>query len=111
MRSPKPGKKRPKIQCEIQGCPIDDPAAIHYHHIIERIEVGTSNDDYNIACICASHHELIHSGRLKIIGVFPGTKPPNGKILVYELDGKSNFPGIDEAYFKRKPIGMKWEPK
>ena len=100
-------KKRPKLQCEIEGCEVTDPNLIHRHHIVERKEIGTCNNDFNLAVICANHHEMVHSGRLKIIGVFPGTKPPTGRILVYELDGVSNFPGIDEAYFKHKPAGMK----
>jgi hypothetical protein len=33
------------------------------------------------------------------IGVYPSTKPPNNRILVYELDGKKNI-DINEPYIK-----------
>lgn len=98
--------KRPKLMCEIEGCGVTDSAALHRHHIIERTEIGTSNNDFNLAIICANHHALIHAGRLRIIGVFPGTKPPTGKILIYEIDGKKNV-DVDESYFKPQPISMK----
>ncbi|HVI42064.1 MAG TPA: hypothetical protein VM577_15540 [Anaerovoracaceae bacterium] len=99
-------KKRPKLQCEIDNCGVTDTALLHRHHIVERTEVGTCNDDFNLAIICANHHALVHAGRLRIIGVFPGTRPPTGRVLVYELDGKKNF-DVDEAYFNHKPAGMK----
>jgi hypothetical protein len=98
--------KRPKLMCEIDGCGVTDPAVLHRHHIIERTEMNTSNNDFNLAIICANHHAMIHAGRLRIIGVFPGTRPPTGRILVYEMDGKKNF-DVDESYFKPKVIGMK----
>src|SRR5690242_2707746 len=100
-------KKRPKIKCEIEECTISDPKLLHRHHLIERTEVGTSNDDMNLVILCSNHHLLTHSGKLKIIGVFPGTRPPSGKIVVYELNGKCNIPGINEAYFKYKPPQIK----
>lgn len=101
-------KKRPKIKCEINDCPVDDPALLHRHHIVERTEIGTSNDDFNLAILCANHHAMTHDHkRLKIIGVFPSTQPPMGRTLVYELDGKCNIPGITEAYFNYKPPQMK----
>lgn len=101
--------KRPKLKCEIEGCDMDNPAALHRHHIIERTEIGTSNNDFNLAILCANHHNLLHAGNLKIIGVFPGTKSPSGRILVYEIDGKCNVPGLEtaEPYFKYQPPQMK----
>lgn len=105
-------KKRPKLQCEIENCPITDEALLHRHHIVERTEVGTSNDDYNLAILCANHHALTHDAkRLKIIGVYPSSRPPMGRTLVYELDGVCNVPGITEAYFHHKPAQMKVREK
>lgn len=95
-----------KDYCEIEGCNVTDPAALEHHHIVERKEIGTSNDDMNLAVICATHHALTHSGRLKIIGVYPSTGR-NGRTLIYRLDGITNVPGIDEAYFKHRPSQMK----
>lgn len=93
-----------KEKCEINGCDVNDKDALHFHHIIERTQVSTTNHPFNIAIICANHHELTHSGRLKIIGVYPSTELPNRRTLIYELDGKKNLEGIDTPYvhFKNK---------
>jgi hypothetical protein len=102
-------RKKEKLHkkfCEIEGCPMTDPAALEHHHIIERTEIGTSNDNFNLAVICANHHSLLHAGRLKIIGVYPSTKP-FGRTLIYELDGKMNISGIDKTYFNHRPSQMK----
>lgn len=89
-----------KNKCEIESCDIMDKDALHFHHIIERTQVNTTNHPFNIAILCAVHHELTHSGRLKIIGVYPSTRLPNKRILVYELDGKKNIENITEPYVK-----------
>jgi len=98
--------KLQKLKCEIKGCNVTEPALLHFHHIIERKILGTSNHPFNLAIICANHHELTHEGKLKIIGVYPSTEE-QGRTLVYELDGVCNIPGITEAYFKPKPIAIK----
>lgn len=100
-------KRLEKIECEIEGCTVNDPALLHRHHIVERKEVGTSNNDFNLAILCANHHEMLHDyKRLKIIGVFPSTNK-SGRTLVYCLDGVCNLPGITEAYFQHQPAQMK----
>lgn len=101
--------KRPKLQCEIDGCDVTDENLLHRHHIVERTEINTNNDDYNLAIICSNHHNLIHAGKLEIVGVFPGTRPPTGRILVYKLDGKCNFPELEKEkpYYSPKPQAMK----
>lgn len=86
--------------CEIEGCEVTDSEALHFHHIIERTKVNTTNHPFNLAIICATHHELVHANKLKIIGVYPSTNPPNGRTLIYELNGKKNIEGIDEPYVK-----------
>jgi hypothetical protein len=93
-----------KNKCEIESCPVTDPNLLHLHHIIERTEINTTNDNFNLAILCANCHALTHSGRLKIIGVYPSTQLPNGRTLIYELDGKRNIEGIDKPYveFKNK---------
>jgi hypothetical protein len=78
-----------KNKCEVEGCDITEN--LHLHHIIERTDPNTSNHPYNLFITCPNHHAQIHSGRLKIIGVFPATKPPNNRIVVYELDGERNI--------------------
>lgn len=89
-----------KNKCEIESCNVTDSSLLHLHHIIERTEINTSNHPYNLAILCANHHALCHTKRLKIIGVYPATIPPNNRVLIYELDGKKNIEGIDEPYIK-----------
>ena len=102
-----------KNRCEIESCGVTDPKLLELHHIIERTEVNTTNHDFNLAILCANCHAMTHTGRLKIIGVYPSTLPPNGRTLIYELDGKRNIEGIDKPYveFKNKSfkIGSKYE--
>lgn len=89
-----------KNKCEIEGCNITDPNLLHLHHIIERTEVNTTNHNFNLAILCANCHALTHGGKLKIIGVYPSTKLPNSRTLIYELNGQKNIEGIDIPYVK-----------
>ena len=85
-------------KCEIESCFETDN--LHLHHIIERTEINTNNNTFNLSILCPNHHSYVHSGRLKIIGVYPSTKLPNKRILIYELDGIKNMEGIDKPYVK-----------
>lgn len=96
-----------KNKCEIESCNVTDSNLIHLHHIIERTEEHTTNNSFNLAILCANCHALTHSGRLKIIGVYPSTKLPNQRTLIYELDGKRNVEGIDEPYIEFKNKSFK----
>lgn len=91
-----------KNKCEIDDCNITDPDALHFHHIIERTQINTSNHPQNLAILCASHHSLVHAGKLKIICVYPSTEPPNNRVLLYELNGKKNIEGLDSVYLEFK---------
>lgn len=86
-----------KNKCEVESCNVSDPNLLELHHIIERTEINTTNHNYNLAILCGNCHALTHTKRLKIIGIYPSTKLPNKRILVYELDGKKNI-DIDEPY-------------
>jgi len=90
-----------KSKCEIESCNVVDVALLELHHIIERTEENTTNNEFNLCILCRNCHGLTHSGRLKIIGVYPSTNPPNGRTLVYELDGIKNI-DIDMPYVKFK---------
>lgn len=96
-------KKLIKNKCEIEDCNVNDPDLLHAHHIIERTEINTTNNSYNLAILCANCHAKLHAGKIKIIGVYPSTKPPNNRTLVYEVDGNRNIE-IDKPYveFKNK---------
>lgn len=96
-----------KNKCENESCNVTDPNLLHLHHIIERSDINTTNHNFNLAILCANCHALTHSGRLKIIGVYPATIPPNNRILIYELDGKRNIEGIDSPYVEFKTKSFK----
>lgn len=95
-----------KAKCEIETCGVTDPHLLHLHHIIERTEINTTNHDFNLAILCANCHALTHSGKLKIIGVYPATKLPNKRVLVYELNGVKNV-DIDVPYIEFKNKSFK----
>lgn len=96
-----------KNKCEIETCDVSDPNLLQLHHIIERTEINTNNNEFNLAILCANCHGLTHSGRLKIIGVFPSTCLPNKRTLIYELDGKRNIEGVDLPYIQFKNKSFK----
>lgn len=85
-------------KCEIEEC--QEKINLHLHHIIERTEENTTNDSFNLAILCPNHHSAVHSGDLQIIGIYPATRLPNKRILIYKLNGISNVPGIEEPYIK-----------
>lgn len=92
--------------CEICGC--TDKESIQWHHIIERTEVFTSNDNFNIGIICSNCHNLFHlgNGKLEIIGVYPATNK-YGRKLIFKKNGIPNVPGIEEPYYKPQNPQMK----
>jgi len=90
-----------KNKCEIDECNVTDPRLLELHHIIERTESNTTNHNLNLAILCRNCHGMTHSGRLRLIGIFPSTKLPNKRTLVYELDGVKNV-DIDSAYIEFK---------
>lgn len=98
--------KSKKFECEICGDRNVD--ILERHHIVPRTDKTMNHDDYNLAIICPSCHAKTHSGQIKIIGIYPSTKPPNGRTLIYEECGKSNCEGISEPYYVPKPKSMKW---
>lgn len=98
---------RPKIKCEV--CGESDKKILEKHHIIPRTDPNCTNDDMNIAILCGNCHSKLHTGSLKIIGVFPSTDP-TGFTLIYELDGKKNL-DIDKPYVEIKKKEMQWIKK
>lgn len=96
-----------KNKCEIDDCNVTEECALHYHHIIDRVKVTSTNSPMNIAVLCSVHHNLVHDGKLKIISVYPSTKLPNRRTLVYELNGIKNIEGLDEPYITILPKSYK----
>lgn len=91
-------KRLVPVICEI--CKEDDKATLHKHHIVERTDPNTSNDDMNLAIVCSNCHNKIHHGNIEVIGVFPSTQLPYGRTLVYKVDGVCNIPGLEEPYYR-----------
>jgi hypothetical protein len=87
-------------KCEIDGCDVSE--CLHLHHIIERTKLNTTNNIMNLCILCPNHHNLVHCGRIKIIGIFPSTQLPNKRTLVYEFDGIKNV-DIDTPYMEFTP--------
>ncbi len=96
-----------KEKCEIESCNVTDPNLLHLHHFIERTEINTNNDNLNLVILCANCHALTHSNKLKIIGIFPSTRLPNKRTVIYELNGKRNIDGIDFPYLEFKNKSFK----
>jgi 5-methylcytosine-specific restriction endonuclease McrA len=101
-------KKLKKEECEI--CGERDKSTLDFHHIIPRTDPRCTNDSMNLAIICSTCHRKSHSGSIEIVGVFPSTKPPNGRTLVFKKDGKSNL-DIDEPYCEIEPKSMRFYGK
>lgn len=97
-------RKLIKNKCEIEDC--KETKNLQLHHIIQRTDLKTNNHPLNLCILCPNHHNLIHSGELKIIGVYPSTKPPNGRTVVYELNGVKNV-DIDIPFVVFKPQSYK----
>lgn len=57
-------KKRDKGRCVIPGC---REASQHMHHIVYRSRGGKWRSG-NIASLCVTHHQLVHSGLIQIAG-------------------------------------------
>lgn len=98
-------KKLIPICCEI--CGNDNKSVLHKHHIVERTDINSNNDNFNLAVICANCHNMVHSGEIKIIGLYPSTKLPYERTLIFEKGGISNVPGINEPYYSPKPKSMR----
>jgi len=99
-------RKLIKNKCEIAECNVTDPNLLQLHHIVEQTNINCTNHNMNLAILCGNCHLSLHSGSLKIIGVYPSTQLPNGRTLVYEINGKRNI-DIDDSYIKFKNKSIK----
>ena len=57
--------------------------------------------------ICSNCHNKIHAGSIEIVGLFPSTKKPYSRTLIYNEGSKINELNLKEPYFKSKPQSMK----
>lgn len=49
-------------------------------------------------------------GSIKIIGIYPSTKPPLGRSVIYEDHGQTTA-GIKEPYYVPTPKSVKYTPR
>jgi hypothetical protein len=57
-------KRRDKGKCVVPGC---KDASDHLHHITYRSKGGKWRSE-NICSLCASHHAMVHAGKIDITG-------------------------------------------
>ncbi len=90
-------KKLKKEYCEV--CDTKDVSTLHLHHLVERTEIGTSNHPLNLAILCANCHARVHANEIELVGLYPSTKPPNGRSLIFKEGDKQNFDiGVTRVY-------------
>ena len=93
--------KLKKEKCEICGFP--EPQALEEHHIIPRHDPRSHNNNSNLAILCGSCHNLIHSGEIIILGVYQST---GGRILMHHR--KDEPPPLEEKFWRiKKNDGVK----
>lgn len=95
-----------KNKCEIESCNVTDPNLLEFHHIISRTDPLTSNENHNLAILCCNCHKMIDTGELITYCIFPSTKLPNKRTLVYSLNGIKNV-DLPEVYLQPKNKSIK----
>ncbi len=90
-----------KTRCEI--CDLAKPRALHIHHIIPRVDSRCTNNNNNLAIVCAVCHSEIHSGDIIVIGVYSSSDPtqPKGRKLMWFRKGET--PPLPEEFWKIHP--------
>lgn len=94
--------KQPKLykkSCEV--CGYEKIAALNIHHIIPKCDSRCSNDNYNLAIVCHSCHDLIHAGEITIIGVYSTS---SGRKLLWFKEGEE--PPLERDFWlvKENPL-------
>lgn len=72
-----------KDRCELCGVGAD-VVRMHVHHIIPRCDSRCVNDNWNLAVVCPTCHDGVHSGRKTIVGVYGSTS--GRRVLFYSGD-------------------------
>lgn len=90
------GETLKKVSCEV--CNFNNPSALHIHHIIPRADSRCSNNLNNLAVLCAICHNLVHTGEITIIGVYPSTA---GRKLMFFHKGQE--PPLEKSLWKILP--------
>ena len=83
----KVAKKRFEGKCYF--CEENRYELLDTHRILEGKDSGTYNW-WNMLILCVSHHRMIHSGLLKILGKYKCTNA-QGFVIHYEENGEEKF--------------------
>lgn len=92
MRRVRGQPKLKKEKCEI--CGLAEPKALEEHHIIPRHDPRSHNNNNNLVITCGSCHNLIHSGEVVVIGVYPSTA---GRFVMHYRKGEE--PPLEEQFW------------
>jgi predicted HNH restriction endonuclease len=93
-------RNQPKLKkehCEV--CFETKKSTLNIHHIIPQCDERSSNNNYNLAVLCANCHNLVHSGDITIIGVYSSTNN-NGRSVLFFRKGEK--PPLEEIYWRVK---------
>jgi hypothetical protein len=85
-------RKPKKKICEI--CGENNISTLHEHHIIPRTDERCTDDWHNVVIVCANCHNKIHSNQIEIIGIYPSTKLPYKRSVIFSIFGKSILPNL-----------------
>lgn len=77
-------------QCQHPGC--THTRFLEIHHIIPRAQ-GGSNDPENCACLCSTHHALLHQRKSALAG-FQVKSPA----AIYKWKTRSGFPAVPQEF-------------
>jgi hypothetical protein len=84
--------KLKKVKCEI--CDLLEPRALEIHHVIPRNDPGSHNNNSNLAVLCGSCHNLIHSGEIIVLGIYQST---SGRVIIHHR--KNEPPPLEEKFW------------
>lgn len=84
--------KLKKEKCEI--CGLAEPGALEEHHVIPRNDARSHNNNSNLAILCGSCHNLIHTGEIVVVGVYSST---GGRVVMHHR--KNEPPPLEEQYW------------
>lgn len=92
MRRVRGQPKLVKEKCEI--CGLQEPKALEEHHVIPRNDPRSHNNNSNLAVLCGSCHNLIHTGEIIVLGVYQST---GGRLIMHHR--KNEPPPLEEQYW------------
>jgi len=84
--------KLKKEKCEI--CGLAEPGALEAHHVIPQNDPRSHNNNGNLAILCGSCHNLIHTGEIVILGIYQST---GGRVVMHHR--KNEKPPLEAEFW------------